>query len=284
MDEPLTIRKALARGIAMLDAAGIDDADRQAKLLMEFAIGVSRTAFYLDPDREIDDARYHAFFDLIDRRAKREPLQYILGTWDFYGLEFVVRPGVLIPRPETELLVEKAIGILRPLDHPKFVEVGVGSGCISTSILVNVANAIAVATDVSKDALETARENAARHGVMDRLSLIETNVLDGVNVEFDLLVSNPPYIPAAERHSMQPEVVDHEPHIALFSGEDGLDVVRQLAASAARCLKQGAVLLIEIGSGQSVNAAATFDPNSYSPPKFLNDLQSIPRVLMAEKL
>lgn len=273
----------LQHGIRQLSSAGIDDAERQAKLLLMAAAGIDRTAIVAFPEREISTEQFNRFNDHVTRRTRREPLQYIIGNWEFYGLEFLVRPGVLIPRPETEILVEDAIHTLSKIDDPKFIEVGVGSGCISIAILANVPNATAIATDISPEAIDVARENAIRLCVSDRLELIKTNALEGVEVIADLIVSNPPYIPNRDREWMQPEVVDHEPETALFSGDEGLDVIRLLAHTAHRNLKPEAPLLIEIGHDQSNTASELFDQKIYTRPTFLSDLQGIPRILKTSR-
>ena len=189
----------------------------------------------------------------------------------------------MIPRPETEILVEDAIEILQDLNNPRFCEIGVGSGCILISILHNVKNATAVGIDISPKALAVAIRNGAIHQVDDRILFRVGDVFDAVSEKFDLIVSNPPYIPVADMPGLQWEVIDFEPHSALTGGEDGLDIVRRIVRDSPAHLTQQGVLLIEIGFGQSDAVAGLLDPSIWDLPEFLPDLQCVPRVLKVRR-
>jgi release factor glutamine methyltransferase len=219
----------------------------------------------------------HAFA----RRMQGEPIAYIVGRREFYGLSFDVTPDVLIPRPETEILVEEAIHELRKLDSLTFCEIGIGSGCISVSILHNVPNATAFAADISEKALAVARRNAKRHGVADRLVSKQGDLFAGIIRKFDMIVSNPPYISDGDLADMQLEVRDFEPHNALFAGIDGLDIVRRIIDDAPKHLNGGGLLLMEIGFGQMEILRGHFDRSIWSEIAFLSDLQGIPRIVRA---
>lgn len=234
------------------------------------------------PEYELSADEWIGFESVIVRRSGREPFQYITGRQEFYGLEFEVKPGVLIPRPETEILVEAAITILCENDKPEFCEIGVGTGCIAVSILHEISDAKAVGVDISKPALELAERNASKHGVRDRLTLREANLFAGIDKKlFDLIVSNPPYIPESDLESLQIEVGRFEPHSALFGGTDGVDIIERIIAQAPAFLKSSGSLLIEIGFGQAASVVEMFDTSFWEDVDFLPDLQGIPRVVKA---
>jgi release factor glutamine methyltransferase len=202
-----------------------------------------------------------------------------VGKQEFYGLDFKVCPGVLIPRPETELLVEAGLAILSSLEQASFLEVGVGSGCISISILYNVRNSVATAVDVADEPLMVAAANAHRHGVAERLVLKRGNVFEAIQGRYDLIVSNPPYIPLADLADLQPEVANFEPSDALFAGSNGLEIIRKLVEGAPGYLKAGGHLLIEIGHNQSKNVKSMLDPTVWETPEVILDLQRFERVV-----
>jgi release factor glutamine methyltransferase len=221
---------------------------------------------------------------LTARRLTREPLQYILGRQEYYGLEFEVTSDVLIPRPETEILVERAIEFLGPLRDPAFCEIGVGSGCISISVLHNVRAAKAVAADISIKAINVARSNAIRYVVDDRIEFVESDVYSNLpDVQFDAILSNPPYVPEIDLESLQPEVRDYEPHLALTSGKLGLDVIGKLVNEAPQYLKPGGMLIFEMGFNQSPAVSQMFDSAAWQTFDILPDLQGIPRIAVAVK-
>jgi release factor glutamine methyltransferase len=278
----MTILDLLNQSAIRLSDAGVADPRREASSLLAFALDKPSAFLIAHPEYELTTDETERFESYVARRANREPFQYITEQQEFYGLDFEVTPDVLIPRPETEILVEEAIrelNKLKKLSGPTFCEIGVGSGCISVSILHNVPNATAIATDISKNAISIAQRNSENHGVADRLTFIAGDLFAGIDHKFDLIVSNPPYIPDADLSDMQKEVRNFEPHNALFAGPDGLDIIRRIVSEAPEHLNPGGLLLIEIGFGQSKVLGDLVDPSIWSKPEFLPDLQSIDRVL-----
>ncbi|HLA94550.1 MAG TPA: peptide chain release factor N(5)-glutamine methyltransferase [Pyrinomonadaceae bacterium] len=277
-----TIPYHLKTGFKVLSESGVAEPQREASLLLEFALAREKTFLIAHSEYEPTPDEEKKYTSFLERRARREPFQYITGEQEFFGLDFVVTPDVLIPRPETEMLVEAAIGHLGKLDRPTFCEIGVGSGCIAVSVLKNVPAATAVAGDISDMAIKVARSNAERHGVAGRLKLISSDIFEGIGNEvFDLIVSNPPYVPVEEISGLQPEVRDHEPHTALSDGGDGLAMIRAIIDGASKFLKPGGWLLIEIGFGQSGKVLAMFDPEIWMEFDARPDFQDIPRMVAA---
>lgn len=275
----MNISTALKKAADILDRAGVADPRREAASLLAFALDRPSSFLIAHPEYELPVDETNRFDSLVARRASREPFQYITGRQEFYGLDFEVTPDVLIPRPETEILVEEAIRELNNLSEPKFFEIGVGSGCISVSILHNVKTATAVGIDISEKALAVARRNAEHHGVSNRLVLQIGDVFHGLTAKFDTIVSNPPYIPDADLADMQKEVRDFEPYNALFAGADGLDIIRRIIGEAPEHLNPGGLLLIEIGFGQSKILRDLVDQTIWGKPEFIPDLQGIERIL-----
>lgn len=277
----MNIAAALSKAAEKLQSAGIAESRREAASLLEFVLGQNSAYLIAHSDDQLAANQKMIFDACVSRRAKREPLQYITGRTEFWRLEFEVAPGVLVPRPETELLVEAAIGFLPSSDAPRFCEIGVGSGCISVSILHSLRNATAVAVDASTLPLKIAALNAVKHGVDERLDLREGDLFDAIDERFDLIVSNPPYIPDDDIDALQPEVRDFEPRVALAGGCDGLDLVKSIVKDAGQFLRPGGVLLIEIGHDQAPQVAGFFDSDAWRRVEFLRDLQSIDRAVFA---
>lgn len=277
----MTIDEALKSGTARLAAADVLDPRREAASLVGYAVNRQRSFLIAHPEYELSPAELAALESVLLRRENREPFQYITGKQEFWGLDFSVAPGVLIPRPETEILVEAAIEVLRPLQRPTFVEAGVGSGCISISILHSVPTSSAIATDLSDTALALTASNAHEIGVAHRLELRKADLFGGVAGNFDLVVSNPPYIPDRDVLELQAEVRDFEPHSALAGGPDGLDIVRRIVADARHILRCGGVLMLEIGAGQAAAVEQLFDLSIWEAPGTRYDLQAIARVITA---
>jgi len=216
---------------------------------------------------------------LVERRYKGEPIQYITREQEFYGLPFHVTPDVLIPRTETEHLVEKIVEIAPCFSRPRIVDVGTGSGIIAITVAHEWTSAVITAIDISAAALELARRNADRTGVAERIRFLHGDLLAPVADErFDMVVSNPPYVPTGDRDSLSVEVREHEPALALFAGADGLDVIRRLIPAAFAVLEPGGFLLMEIGYGQSGPVAALLKEAGFERIDFVPDLQGIPRV------
>ncbi len=283
----ITIAGAIAEAAAVLRQAGIAEARREAGSLLSHALARDRTFLLTHADDALspdDLARFRAF---VSRRAAGEPLQYISGRQEFYGLEFEVTPAVLIPRPETELLVETALEHLSTNGAPLVCDVGTGSGCVAVALLNERANARAVAVDISPAALDVAARNAERHGVRARLALLAADgltALDPRGARFTVIVSNPPYIAEEEIDELQREVRDHEPRSALTPGGDGLAMIRRLLADAPRFLGEGGHLIFEIGFDQHERVAALIDTCVWKLLDIRQDLQGIPRTVVLRRV
>ena len=277
-----TIAETLRRATERLAQSGLAEPRREAASLLGFALGRDRTFLIAHAERALTEDETARFDALLARRAAREPVQQITGRQEFYGLEFLVTPDVLIPRPETEMIVEAALEFFDGRGPGRFVEVGVGSGCISVAILHENARLSAVGLDVSEQALGVAAANAARHGVADRLELKTSDVFAALTDEkFDLVASNPPYIPRADVAALQPEVRDFEPLGALTDGADGLSIIAKIISGATQYLYPGGLLLMEIGVGQAAPVRALFDPEIWPVVEIRPDLQGIPRMVRA---
>ena len=277
-----SIAEALKHAHDVLSDSGVSDPRRESVSLLAHALKKDKTFLYAHPEDALSSEERSLFDSYLERRAGREPFQYITGVQEFYGLEFEVTPDVLIPRPETEMVVEQALKIFDGSDAPRFCEVGVGSGCISVSILHHIRDASAVAVDVSGSALDVTRRNAMRHRVEERLTLIESDIFDRLtDHEFDAIVSNPPYVPVLDFAGLQAEVRDFEPHLALTDGSDGLSIIRCIIDESPRFLRSNGFLLMEIGFDQSEKVATMFDRTVWTSPDLLPDLQGIPRLVSA---
>jgi release factor glutamine methyltransferase len=266
--------------------AGIppDQAAIDAEVLARTAAGWDRATWLARRDESAADDVTARFEAMAARRARREPVAYITGVREFWGLEFIVSPAVLIPRPETELIVEAALERLAdPARAWRIADVGTGSGCIAVALATERRTGIVTATDISAAAIEVARLNATRHGVQDRLAFVETSLLSGTDGPFDLIVANPPYVPTFARTALTPDVREFEPDAALFGhGADGLDEVRAILAQAATRLAPAGWLLMEFGYGQGdeVRDAASRVPE-LTVETILKDLQGHDRTLVA---
>ncbi len=285
LGEALTIADALREASARLGAAGLGEPRREAATLLAHSLGRDRAFLVTHADDDLTRGQLEEFRACVGRRAAGEPFQYIAGRQEFYGLEFEVSRDVLIPRPETELLVEKALELLKGVTGPLVCDVGTGSGCIAVALLHERADARGFALDISPAALAVAARNAKRHGVDERLRLLASDCFDALRSEehgrlrFDLVASNPPYVAEADVEGLQREVREHEPRVALTPGGDGLSVVRRLVGEAPLHLKPGGHLLVEIGFGQHEQVAALVDPSVWTLLGIHRDLQGIPRAV-----
>jgi release factor glutamine methyltransferase len=287
----MTLREALTRATQQL-AAYPDlraDAGRDAASLLRHALGITQAAFLADPGRELTQDQQTTYDAIILRRAANEPIQYITGEQEFYGLALRVTPEVLIPRPETEILVEAVLAEVKQagleLKEPlRILDVGTGSGAIAIALAHNLPSARITAVDLSGTALEVAVENAARHALTEQIEFLESDLLEALpsdELPFDVIVSNPPYVPAAERASLHPQVRDHEPAAALFGGADGLDIYRRLIPQARAALLPNGLLALEIGYSQKDSVA--FLLNGWNDVRFVDDLQQIARIALARR-
>lgn len=278
------ITEAIAEAFPVLEAGQIPNSRMEANSLLCLALGKNKTFLIAHNEYELSEKERALFRELVTRRASREPFQHIAGFQEFYGLEFSVSPDVLIPRPETELIVEAGIEFLGGIANPRFCEIGIGSGCIAVSILNRLGAAQAFATDISEGALRVAKLNSLKHGVSERLTLVECDLLTGLKHEkFDLIVSNPPYIPKDEFDRLQKEVRDFDPRIALTDEVDGLSIIERIIGEAPNRLKNEGLLLIEIGFGQSEKVRGFLSPEIWRSVGFTKDLRGIPRMVRAEK-
>lgn len=278
------IAETLRKATEILHESGIAEPRREANSLLAFALAKSKTFLIAHPEYELTGEEQTNFQAFLQRRAEREPFQYITGKQEFYGLDFIVSPHVLIPRPETEMIVENALEILKTRENSRFCEVGVGSGCISISILHNAKTASAIGLEVSEKALEVAKLNAENHQVSERFNLKISNVFGVLTDEiFDLIVSNPPYIPRQDIANLQAEVRDFEPLNALTDEKDGLSIIKRIIADAPKFLNPSGFLLLEIGFGQAEDVKQMFDAKIWQTVEILPDLQGIGRIVKAKK-
>ena len=251
----MTIHRRVSAARERLREAGIShsESDLDARLLAQHVLGWTTERFLTDAQLGEPDGFVPRYESLVARRATREPLAYIVGTREFWGLDFEVSPAVLIPRPSTELIVEAILELFPDRNAPlRIADVCTGCGCVGVALAHERPAASIVATDISIDALDVAERNAARHGVADRVRMLRTDLLDGVDEICDAIVANPPYVLDDARPALQPEVRDHEPAVALFGGADGLGLLTRLVESAPRRLRNGGYLVFEFGLGQDV--------------------------------
>ena len=281
---PISIAEAILQGANKLRKAGVPEARREAGSLLAFLLDKDRTFILSHADDTISGEQETLFQEFLDSRAQGEPAQYITGRQDFYGLEFEVTPAVLIPRPETELLVEAAIKLVAAEETVSFCDVGTGSGCIAITLLTQIPQAHAMAVDVSASALEIAKRNAARHRVTNRVEFMLSDCFAAVAQQtFDLIVSNPPYVAEDAVATLQREVRDYEPRVALTAGADGLDVIRRLIADAQGYLRASGHLVFEIGFDQHAEVSELVDPGIWELLDIHHDLQGIPRTVALRK-
>ncbi len=280
----MTLREAVVWGAgalrAMPEISG--NAMRDAELLLLHQLSLTRAELRAHPERELSADAWEMYRMRIVRRLDMEPVQYITGEQEFYGLRLKVTSAVLIPRPETELLVERVLAALPRERSLRVLDVGTGSGAIAIALAKHLPDAMMTAVDISRTALWVATSNAEAHGVASRIRFTESDLLGALAGErFDVVVSNPPYVPLVERESLHPEVREHEPALALFAGEVGMDVYQRLIPEAWSGLQPGGLLALEIGFGQGDRIAALLE--KWRDVSFYEDLQGIPRVVLARR-
>ena len=279
----MTVAAALRLGAARLAAAGVPDPAWDAERLLRHVLGWDRAALLAArPDTPLSSDSAATFQRLLDERARRRPLQHLLGVQEFWGRQFRVTPDVLIPRPETELIVETALTLLRGVEAPCVADVGTGSGCIALTLAAERPDAVVHAMDVSAAALAVAEDNARGLGLAGRVSFLHGDLLAPVaGLRFDLVASNPPYVDAAELASLEPEVRDHEPRAALVPGPDPYAAYRRLVPQAANVLRAGGFLLLEIGHGMQAAITGLCEQAGLRVLRVVPDLHSIPRTVVA---
>jgi len=271
------------QGAQRLSEAAVVEPRREAGSLLAHVLGRDRSFVIAHADDALPVEAFDAFRSLTERRAGGEPLQYLIGHQEFFKLDFEVTPAVLIPRPETELIIEAALELLRDDPEPHLADIGTGSGSIAISILHELSASRALATDVSTAALQVAQRNAERHGVAHRLALRESDCFSALQASgsFSLIASNPPYISDDELGKLQREV-NYEPRAALAGGPDGLSIIRRLLLEARPFLRSGGFLVFEIGFGQSEAVEQLIDRRVWKLLEIRADLQKIPRTFILQ--
>lgn len=274
---PDELARVLAQAAARLKAAGSDTPVLDARLLLQAAAGISREELILGPDRPLTPERLATYESHIARRERSEPVSRILGQREFYGRVFTVTPDTLDPRPDTETLIDAALAVMPR--GARLLDLGTGTGAIAVTLLAERPDATGTATDLSAAALAVARENAARHGVEQRLTLLQGSWFGPVSGSFDIILSNPPYIPAGDIAGLGADVRNFDPGLALSGGDDGLDPYRAISSAAAAHLAGGGHVLVEIGAGQAEDVSAIFAAQGFAPAGRHRDLGGHERVL-----
>ena len=280
-----TARHALRDAAARLEAAGIAAADARvdADVLLRHVLGWDRATLLLRRDEPLRRQDADAFSTLVTRRLDRVPVAYLTGVREFYGRPFQVTPAVLIPRPESELLVDLVLQHADDGARRRVADVCTGSGMLAITLACERPGCRVVGTDVSRAALQVARGNVQDHVVAPRVVLVECDLLSAVGEGLDVIVANPPYVPASEADTLAPEVAVHEPGLALFGGDDGLAVIRRLLPEARRCLRPGGRFLMEFGAGQRYDVVHLAAQAGLDVTDVVADLQGIPRVLCCRR-
>ncbi len=274
----MNINEILRKATAKLDAAGIENARLDAEILLAHVLNCRRLYLYVDADKNVSPDRINRYESLIERRIEKIPVAYLTGQREFFGLNFAVTPAVLIPRPDTEILVQISIEKLSKIDAPIFLDIGTGSGAICISILKQLKTARAVTVDISADAIDCAKFNAEKFGVDDRLTFHIGNLFEPLRGQkFHAVISNPPYIPTKDLATLQDEV-QREPQLALDGGSDGLNFYRQIIDETSKFLFDGGFLAVEIGINQ-VDAVKSLMSKNFNAVEIFRDLSNIERVV-----
>jgi release factor glutamine methyltransferase len=272
----------MAWTIEFLKSHGSESPRLDTEILLAHARGCQRIELYTNYDTPLSDAQRAVMRDLVQRRAKAEPVAYLVGHREFFGLDFQVDPSVLIPRPDTETVVMDVLDAAKPLTHPRIVDVCTGSGCIAVAVAVNCPQARLTAIDIEPPALSVAQHNAQRHAVADRITFLQGDLLEplAAGEQFDIIAGNPPYVSEAEFETLQADVRLHEPHRALDGGPDGLAVLRRLIPQAAGHLGSGGRLILEIASEQVDSITRIIEETGdFGETKVLKDLAGRSRVV-----
>ena len=280
----MDIKTAISKATERLAKEPIGPPRMAAETLMMFALGCDRAHLYAHPKRELNPQEQSKYEDAVALRAGGKPLQYITGVQEFWGLEFSVSPAVLIPRPETEHLVSAALEkvALMNRDDVRIIDVGTGSGCVALALASELPEANLEACDISAAALEVARKNGVKLGFADRVKFYESDLLCAAEGEFDIIVSNPPYVASQEFAGLMPEVAGFEPRLALDGGVDGLDAYRALAGASHKLVTPGGRFVIEVGAGQALEVASLFAEAGWRAQRTWKDLGGIERVVSVE--
>lgn len=283
----LTIRQALDWARRRLEEAAVEDPRRTARMLLAHVVQRDELYILTRPEESLPESLWEDFARVVERRAQGEPLPYITGHREFFGLDFLVTPDVLIPRPETELIVEAVLE--RAGDGTELlVDVGTGSGCLAVTLAVHLPRARVLALDISEAALAVARRNALRHGVQERIEFLASDLFSALEAaphppKADFIVANPPYISEAELPALPREVRDYEPRVALIAGREATSVHRRIFAEGARFLKPGGYLICEMGYEQYPSLRESLDPRVWDVVEVKRDLQGIDRTLVLRR-
>jgi release factor glutamine methyltransferase len=280
----VTVLEAIQKSADFLGKKGIESPRLQVELLLAHLLKMPRMKLYLNFERALSPAETDALREFVKRRAAREPLQHIVGSTSFCGFEIAVNRHALVPRPETELLAEEGWKFLGE-NKTAALDFGTGTGCISIALAAKCPNAKIVALDISTEAIALAKENAAKNNVTERIDFLQGDVFSALpeNLQFDLIISNPPYIPSAEIGTLQPEVRDFDPRAALDGGADGLDFYRKLAAEAKSFLKSDGKIMLEFGDGQAEAIRQIFESEKWIVEAVKEDYSQRARILIAKK-
>jgi release factor glutamine methyltransferase len=285
----LTIAETITRAAQQLAEAGIPTARLDAELLLRNILSKDRAFIFTHGNDALSNGQDALFEKDVRRRITREPLQYIIGRQEFWGLDFFVAPGVLIPRPETELVVEAAIKATEGYASPLIIDLCTGSGCIAVSLAKELSRGRIFASDQSEKALSVARRNAQNHGVSDRIRFLEGDLFGplqelDVRGKVDIITANPPYVKSADLDGLQPEVRDYEPEMALVAGPEGTEIADRIIRAAPEYLRKNGVLIMEMGIGQAETLMRMVsETGAYQAPEVLKDLAGIERVIIAAK-
>ena len=280
----MQLKDVLRAAIMRLEDSRVGSSRLNAEILLMHTLGCDRAYLYAHPERELNEEELTRYDEHLSERARGVPAQYITGHQEFWGLDFLVAPGVLIPRPETEHLVEAVLELVRAheLKRPRIVDVGTGSGCIPIALAHELPDVDLYATDLSPEALEIAHANTSRLQVQNRIHFRQTDLLEGLpDAHFDIVASNPPYVGESEHDKVQLEVRKFEPHMAVFGGAEGMDIYRRLIPQARRVLRPDGWLSVEIGYSQEQKVLELL--SGWSDVRSVPDLQGIPRVVLARK-
>lgn len=274
------VKDIVAQAMKKLDATGIAESRIDSWLLAESVLGVSRQDLFLEPEKSVSEEQAQKYFEAISERSEHIPLQYITGRQQFMDFGFIVNEDVLIPRPETELLVEKVTSYIKER-YVKVLDMCTGSGCIAVSIDRMCANADVTAVDISEKALKVAGENNVNN--QGRVTFVQSDLFENINETYDVIVSNPPYIPTSDIDTLMEEVREHEPHLALDGSADGLKFYREICTNAVNYLNKNGKIFLEIGYDQGQTVPELLRENGFSDIQVLKDLSGNDRMVIAGK-
>jgi release factor glutamine methyltransferase len=279
----VTVLEAIQKSTDFLAKRGVESPRLQTELLLAHLLKMPRMKLYLNFDRALSDAETDGLRELVKRRGQREPLQHITGSVSFCGFEIAVNRSALVPRPETEILADLGWNYLTPINSPTALDLGTGTGCIAIALAAKSPNAKITAADISPDALALAKENATKNNVTERITFFRGDGFAALpnDTQFDLIISNPPYIPTAEIETLQSEVRDFDPRGALDGGADGLDFYRMLASQAKSFLKPGGKIMLEFGDGQAPAIRKIFENEKWIVEAVKDDYSHRARILIA---